>query len=341
MKYIKYIVLLGLLAVVTVAFAFYSSSQQEVAPTRVIPLENQMADRTVQTVPSHSMSIEALRGGTYEGGQFTVEQELPNGTNYRQSVVSYKSEGLKIYGLLTIPTASKPEGGFPVVVFVHGYIPPTEYVTTKNYATYQAVLARNGFVTFKPDLRGHGKSEGEAVSAHFSEKYVVDTLYAISYVKMHESVNPARIGYWGHSNGGEIGLRVLVASKDVKAASLWAGVVGSYLDMFETYNAKIPFLKNRENPLVEQYGLPSANSEFWNTLEPYVHLKDIASAVQLQHGTADASVPVELSVRLKEEMEKAGKPVEYYEYAGDNHNISKNFGVAWQRAIDFFKQNLK
>lgn len=339
MKYIKYIIPLGALAVAMVAFAFYSSSQQATVPTHS-PLENKPADQAVQAVPLHPMSIKALRGGTYEGGQFTVEQELPNGTNYRQSVVSYKSEGLKIYGLLTVPTAPKPVGGFPAIVFVHGYIPPTEYATTKNYATYQAVLARNGFVTFKPDLRGHGKSEGEAVSAHFSEKYVVDTLYAISYVKMHESVNPARIGYWGHSNGGEIGLRVLVASKDVKAASLWAGVVGSYLDMLETYNAKIPFLRNRVNPLVAEYGLPSSNSEFWNTLEPYGYLKDISSAIQLQHGTADASVPVELSVRLKEELEKAGKTAEYYEYRGDDHNISKNFNLAWQRTVDFFKKNL-
>ena len=94
-------------------------------------------------------------------------------------------------------------------------------------------MARSGFVTFKPDLRGHGNSGGAPVSAHYSEKYVVDTLYAIEYLKNQEDVNRQRIGYWGHSNGGEIGLRVVVVSSDIKAASFWAGVVGSYEDMYE------------------------------------------------------------------------------------------------------------
>jgi hypothetical protein len=60
------------------------------------------------------------------------------------------------------------------------------------------------------------------------------------------------MGYWGHSNGGEIGLRVVTISPDIKAASLWAGVVGSYEDMFEIYNDKIDFLKDGQNDLLIQ-----------------------------------------------------------------------------------------
>ena len=210
-----------------------------------------------------------------------------------------------------------------------------------NYPTYQARLARSGFVTFKPDLRGHGKSEGEPVSAHYSEKYVVDTMYAIAYLKNHPTVNPEQIGYWGHSNGGEIGLRTVLISSDIKAASLWAGVVGSYQDMLETYNQKIPFLRNAtSSDLVMEYGLPSANPDFWNQLEPYNYLADINIPIQLQHGTNDDSVPIELSKRLKEELEKLDKAVEYYQYLGDDHNISTNVNIAFQRAIDFYRNNL-
>jgi len=117
----------------------------------------------------HPMSIESLRSGKYPGGDFTIEETLAPGTNYKQYIASYFSEGLKIYGLLTVPDVPRPANGFPAVIFIHGYISPKQYSTTDNYPTYQATLARGGFVTFKPDLRGHGNSEGEAVGAHFSE----------------------------------------------------------------------------------------------------------------------------------------------------------------------------
>lgn len=286
------------------------------------------------------MAIESLRQNEYPGGNFAVEQTLPNGTNYRQQIVSYLSENLKIYGLLTIPLAPRPEKGYPAVLFIHGYIPPEQYSTTGNYPTYQAALARGGFVTFKPDLRGHGNSQGEPVTAHFSEKYVVDTLHALSYLRNHEDVDPDRIGYWGHSNGGEIGLRTAVITPKIKAGVFWAGVVGSFEDMLETYNEKIPFLRDNDHELVQERGLPSENPEFWSQIDPNSYLNDISMPIQLHHGTNDKSVPIELSLRLKEELEKNGKSVEYFEYPGDDHNIGKNSGLAWQRTIAFYKKHL-
>jgi dipeptidyl aminopeptidase/acylaminoacyl peptidase len=294
----------------------------------------------------HPMAIERLRALEYPGDDFVIEETLANGSNYKQYVASYQSEGLKINGLLTVPLAERPEGGFPAVIFIHGYIPPKQYSTTESYPTYQATLAKAGFVTFKPDLRGHDNSEGEPVNAHFSEKYVIDTLNAIAYLKNYEEINPERIGYWGHSNGGENGLRIAVISDEINAAVLWAGVVGSFEDMLETYNQKIGFLdltkEDNEDAkaIVDKYGLPSENREFWNKIDPHTYLGDISIPIQLHHGTNDESVPIELSLSLKEELEKAGKEVEYFEYPGDDHNIGANSAQAWQRSIEFFKENL-
>jgi len=301
--------------------------------------EAETEEAAQESTPLFQMSIEALRQKDYSGGEFVTEETLVNGTNYQQFVVSYRSEGLKIYGLLTVPLAERPETGFPAIVFIHGYIPPNQYSTTENYSTYQAALARAGFITFKPDLRGHGNSEGESVSSHYSEKYVVDTLNALAYLKDFKDTDPNRIGYWGHSNGGSIGLRAILVDEDIQAASLWAGVVGSYEAMFETRVDEIPFLE-QDNPLTQLHGLPSAGGRFWQQTEPYFYLDEITVPIELQHGTGDASVPIELSQELKEALEAEGKTVEYFEYSRDDHNISKNVDQAWKRSIEFFKEHL-
>ncbi|HBI17474.1 MAG TPA: alpha/beta hydrolase [Candidatus Moranbacteria bacterium] len=338
----RLIIVLGLFTgLILVIVKFDKSKENQPTPNPLTYPETKTETEKSEKKKPSPMEIEELRKGNYPGGDFEIEESLPNGTNYRQMIVSYKSEGLKIYGLLTVPLEPKPEGGYPAIIFMHGYIPPKQYSTTGNYPTYQATLARSGMITFKPDLRGHGQSEGNADGAHFSEKYVIDTLYAISYLKNYPEVNSEKIGYWGHSNGGEIGLRTITISPDIKAAVFWAGVVGSFQDMLHTYNAKIPFLQNlKENSFIKEHGLPDENPDFWKKIDPHFYLRYISSPIQLHHGTKDKSVPVELSLRLKKELEKAQKNVEYFEYTGDDHNLSQNYSLAWERTITFFKENL-
>lgn len=140
----------------------------------------------------------------------------------------------------------------------------------------------------------------------------------------------------------EIGLRTAVVNEDVKAFSLWAGVVGSFEDMLETYNQDISFLdlEERDISLVEEKGLPSENPEFWSQIDPHYHLENITAPIELHHGSADSSVPIELSESLKEALENAGKEVKLYKYSGDDHNISQNSNQAFERTIQFYKENL-
>ena len=130
-----------------------------------------------------------------------------------------------------MPRGEKPATGWPVVIFNHGYIPPDQYRTTERYVAYVDGFARNGYIVFRSDYRGHGDSEGEASGAYGSPDYTVDVLNAVSAMKQYPDADPNRIGMWGHSMGGYITLRSMVIQDDIKAGVIWAGVVASYPDM--------------------------------------------------------------------------------------------------------------
>jgi dipeptidyl aminopeptidase/acylaminoacyl peptidase len=92
---------------------------------------------------------------------------------------------------------------------------------------------------------------------------------------------------------------------------------------------------------IEQFGSPESNPDFWNGISANSYLADLSGPVQLHHGTADESVPLEFSEMLYQQLLEAGKPAEYYTYEGDDHNISNLFSQAMTRTIEFFDRYLK
>lgn len=302
--------------------------------------------RTDEEKKSLPIFVEALRNRDYPGSEIKIEGTLTPGTNYRRYLASYTSDGLKIFGLYTVPFTPAPKSGWPAIVFIHGYLDPASYTPTARYVAYQDGFARNGFVTFKPDLRGHGQSEGKPANASFNEGYIVDTLNLISSFKLTKSINPKAIGLWGHSMGGGISLHSLVVSQDIKAAVIWAGVVGNYEHLLERYRKRSSWLESQSESslarsLYENYGSPSANPKFWNQIDPYAYLSSITAPVQLHHGALDDSVPLEFSVHLADALKTAGKTVELYEYPRSDHNITQDFSLAMERSISFFKRYLQ
>jgi dipeptidyl aminopeptidase/acylaminoacyl peptidase len=298
------------------------------------------------------LAIENMRQQAYPGSKVIIEETLEPGANYDRYIASYRSEELKIYALLTVPRGERPESGWPVIVFNHGYIPPSQYRTTERYVAYVDGFARNGYIVFRPDYRGHGNSEGTATGGYGSPGYTIDVLNAVSSIRDLEDADPGRIGMWGHSMGGHITLRSMVVSKDIQAGVIWAGVVASYPDLIERWHRRSDDGPTRTpDPtstrgrwrvtLYALYGSPERNPEFWASISANTFLGDVSGPIQLHHGTADSSVPVEFSQTLYAQMQEADKPAELYTYEGDGHNLSASFTIAMQRSIQFFDTHVK
>lgn len=330
-------------------------------PTTVPPTLTSSPTATLTPTPSptptmtptatptlYPLTIESMRQREYPGSDVFIEQELTRGSNFRRYIASYRSEGLKIYALLTVPDGEPPPTGWPVIIFNHGYIPPEQYRTTERYVAYVDNLARNGYIVFKSDYRGHGNSEGLARGAYSSPDYVIDVLNAVSTMKAYPDADPNRIGMWGHSMGGYITLRAMVIRDDIKAGVIWSGVVGSYPDMLCCWRRSRSSSAPTPSPgrgwrgsLSAIYGPPEENPAFWDSISANAYLADLSGPLQLHHGTADAEVPLQFSQTLYNEVEAVGKTIEFYEYPGADHNLSQPFSLAMQRTIEFFNRYVK
>ena len=298
-----------------------------------------------ETLPP--LAILAMRQRDYPGSDLVIERTLSPGSTYQQYVASYQSDGLKIFALLTVPNGAKPASGWPVIVFNHGYIPPTVYRTTERYIAYVDAFARNGYIVFKPDYRGFGSSQGQPVSAYYAPDDTVDVLNAVTSLQRYPAADPNRIGMWGHSMGGNITLRALVIDPRIKVAVIWAGVNATYKDLLDNWHpvggesVAPSFGGGHRQGYLAQFGTPEQNPGFWDSISPMAYLADITAPIQLHHGTADTEVPLQFSQTLANDLQAAGKPVELYTYAGADHNISQGFTLAMARSVAYFDRYLK
>lgn len=299
--------------------------------------------------PFSELTIPSLRSRSYQSELSELER-LSQNQSYTSYLTSYDSDGLKINGLLTIPDGSMPAQGHPAIVFVHGYIPPTTYKTTQNYNSYLDYFARNGFVVFKIDLRGHDQSDGEPGGAYYSSDYVIDTLNAYSALQNADFVNPQAIGLWGHSMAGNVTFRSFVAKADIPAIVIWAGAVYSYEDMQKyglndnSYRPPTDDSERRRKreELRAAHGDFDKNSAFWQQVVPTNYLDGVSGAIQIHHALDDAVVNIGYSRDLMAILDGTDITHELFEYATGGHNITgSSFNQAMSRSIEFFKRYLK
>ena len=299
--------------------------------------------------PFMELTIPYLRNRGYKSNLGDLEFVSENGS-YKSYLTSYDSDGFLVNGLLTIPTGEQPPKGWSAIVFIHGYIPPTLYQTQGQYADYVDYLARNGFVVFKIDLRGHAQSEGEPGGGYYGADYIIDVLNARAALQASDFVNPKKIGLCGHSMAGNVVLRSMAAMPDIPASVIWAGAVYTYEDQRKygiddnSYRppSNQPQRIRRRQELFAKYGSPSAQSEFWQQVAPTNYLDDLKGALQINHAVDDPVVNIGYSRDLMSLLDRTQVPHELHEYPSGGHNLEgSTFNQAMQDTVLFFQKHLK
>lgn len=302
------------------------------------------ADRQAQLDP---LAIDAIRSKQYPGSPITTEQELGDQGGYTHKIVSFQADSLKEYALVSTPSVSPPEGGWPIIILNHGYINPPDYQTNGgDYKSIIAPLVNAGFVVIKPDYRGHGNSQGTPEGGHFSPVYAYDELNLITSLKNYPGINPERIGILGHSLGGHVAARTIVSSPHVKATAIMAGVVGDFNDIINNWphspmpNDRPLIVQTKKQEYLQKYGNPKDNPTIWNTFAALNYASSITGLVLVIHDQDDSTVPKAFSDHFVSALQAAHKPVDYKVYPGDDHQFIQNRGQLLNDLINFYKLNL-
>lgn len=341
---------IGLIVFVLGAYRYAGKTDVVINTENAIDLNDQQgAERDrVTRVPFYEMTIPGLAAREYKSKIIEMTQTASN-SNYTTYFATYDSDGIEVNGMLTRPTGEVPEEGWPAIVFVHGYIPPTQYQTMVNYNSYVDYLAENGFAVFKIDLRGHADSEGEAHGAYYSGDYIVDVLNAKAALESTDFVKDRAVGLWGHSMAGNVVFRSMVASGEVPAIVIWAGAVYTYEDWEFGINDNSyrppdddSERARRRKELFDIHGEFDPGSDFWKMVPGTNYLDGVEGAVQVHHAVNDNVVTIDYSRNLMKILDPTSVEHELYEYADGGHNLTGSaFNLAMQRTVEFFKEQLK
>lgn len=263
--------------------------------------------------------------------------------------ISYDVDGVKEYALLSIPNSPKPENGYPVIVIIHGYIPPPYYSTQNSYKGVFNRYADSEFLIIKPDLIGHGRSEKGSNYNYNTIKlqYPRDITATLDHLESEELIDRENIFVMGHSNGGDTTLRLLVDNpKLFKAASLWAPVTVTVEEssFFFRENGREKYgmraLESKEaksyvESVKEEWGIPDS-ARYLNFLDR------IITPVTIRHADTERVVPYYWSEELLKSVRSVNPnlSIELINYPGDDHNLARNQRAVISTDLEWFRNFL-
>ena len=288
----------------------------------------------------------------------TLVGEIEGGPGFEAILYSYESAGLKVHALVAVPDEPGPENGYPVLIANHGHhLEPPKYGITAEgkdwrpgdyYRRIPGLFAAQGFMVVMPDFRGHNISEGFEFTEGMLESsyYTEDVLNLLAALDGLADADLENLFMWGHSMGGEVTLRSLLATDRIKGASMWSSVGGdiwdqSYFysrysdpnefDSSETPKSVIERLRGRIAALDEEFDYRGS--------EPLLHLDHLQTPIIIQHSVEDSGAAYKWSEHLAKELYMQGHSYEFHSYPGGDHLFQgEAMEQAAERDLQFFRR---
>ena len=291
-----------------------------------------------QSVEPHEISLVALAQKSVEGSNFRVIKKVASNEKYATFSIRYKSGKFTISGLMSVPHGPGP---YPAVVIGHGYADINLYKSGDGFKRERDYLAKAGFLVLHTDYRNHAQSDDDPDNVtNLRLDYTEDVIAAVHALVDSdiERVDRSHIVYFGRSMGGGIGYNLAVAAPNLfDALVIFSPVSADYVDNFNRNGRNRSAIRI---PVVNKYGLPEDNPEFWAGISPIYQLNTIQDPVLVHHGTADTTCPIEWTAAAVEVLQQSDQRVVFHIYKGEVHIFKKLWKLSMQRSVNFLKTEI-
>ncbi len=251
--------------------------------------------------------------------------QIPEGGVNPMVEIEYKSrDDLMIPALLTIPKSkvNSPKN-MPTVIYPHGG--PHSYDRLRYDGFAQAMAAR-GYIVVQPQFRGStgfGVEHWKAGQGEWGRGMQDDLTDAVRYLTKAGLTDPERVCIVGGSYGGYAALAGAAFTPDIYRCAVSINGVTDLTSMMEHDEEKF-----EESDWVYDYLTRSVAKDFFTperiaAYSPANFTSGIKAHILLIHGEDDKRVPIEQSELMAENLEKAGKPVEFVRLKDTGHSLWK------------------
>ncbi|MBZ0172298.1 MAG: alpha/beta fold hydrolase [Phycisphaerales bacterium] len=230
--------------------------------------------------------------------------------------VWFESEGRRLHGWFLPAVGVEPGDKAPTIVHTHG-----NAANISRHLVFVDFLPREGFNVLIFDYRSYGRSEKGPLHR---DGLINDALAAIDYVMERPGVDPTRVGIYGLSLGGTIGIAAAAEDERVAAVcsvatfSTWKGVTGDYLPVL--------------GPWLTRAGR--------DTVDTAAALGD--RPLLLLHGTEDPIVSHRHAPIIEAAAREAGVDVTFTSVDGASHvDWIDSHPEMWRAIVEFFREHLR
>jgi dipeptidyl aminopeptidase/acylaminoacyl peptidase len=231
-------------------------------------------------------------------------------------IVSWMSDdGVPLRGALILPPDYTPERTYPLVLYVYGGWPLSQWAATFGGFLSDVhdvqLFATRGYAVFLPD------APQQVGSPSFDLAKAV--LPGVSRLVEMGIADPNRLAVVGHSYGGYSVYSLITQTQRFRAAVVSAGtanLLGAYATMIGGTGL---------DEYVEA-GQGKIGASLWEARErfidnsPIFHFDRVRTPVLITHGARDAGVPVWSADEAFVALRRLGREVEYVRYLDEEHS---------------------